>query len=1327
MRCLQCQYENASDAKFCNQCAAPFAPVCSRCGCENAPDAKFCNQCGTSLIAPTSALSSTESSQRVIDAESRFQALLPTVVGLLQRDKRITYRTLKYVFGIDDAFLTEMREELRLRRLAIDEEGKVLVWTGEAQPTVYPILGDPSPSAMTESTPLPSSASLTPPPLLSTPETQCNGSTASSETVPTDDLTDKPITASAPVRSTPEAERRQLTVMFCDLVGSTNLSGKLDPEDLREVVHAYQETAAEVIERYEGHIAQYLGDGLLIYFGFPVAHEDDAQRAVYTGLGIPEAIAMLNTQLEADYGVHLAVRIGIHTGPVVVGEMGGGGRREQLALGETPNIAARLEGLAPPNTVVMSPVTAHVVQRTFIVEALGPHALKGVVEPMMLYTVVTPRAVDHDDHEAMMAGGFDALVGRDEESGLLLRRWEQSKDGFGQVVLIRGEAGIGKSRLVEGLRGHVRAEGRTRLTFRCSPYHTSSALYPIIEHVQRSLDWQLEDTADTQLAKLEQGLESTSLVLEEAVPLLAFLFSLPVPKDRYPALSLSPQQQRQHTQDILVAWLLEKAEYHPVLAVWEALHWADPSTVEALGLLLDQAPTVAMLHVLTFRPEFVPPWPARAHMTPLTLNRLERLQVETLITRLAGGKALPAEVVRHIVAKTDGVPLFVEELTKMLLDSEVLGEASDHYELTGPLLSVTIPDTLHDSLMARLDQLKTAKEIAQLGAVLGREFSYEMLQAIASQDHEALQAGLVQLVEAELLYQRGRPPRARYVFKHALIQDAAYASLLRSTRQQIHRRVASVLEARFPDRLEASYGLLAYHYGAAEEREKALHYHRRAADAAQRVYAVEEALEHYTQALALATAEGSGAGVALISGLHIQRGRVYAQTGTIARARAAFETALRVARTGGHQESEMQALYALGSYGWATDYQEAIPLFEAALPLAEALDDTASQVRILSRMSVVFTNRLQLAQAFAHGQQALDLARVLDDERTLALAMDSLAVAAAFIGDFTTLEEIGPQLTAIHRRHGDLWYLQFALYQGCYVPIGQGRWDDAIVQLEEALALNRRIGDRGNEPIYTSTLCWVHGSRGAYAHAIENGRLAVNRSDELGHTELLGWNAGCLGWVLLEAYALEEAVALLERGREAAEGAMALNFVLRCIGPLVWAYWLLGDTERAQTLAVQAEALCQQLTVPPGRAFLQGIHAYVAIAWVHLARGEAARARQLLTPVLAAAETCGWQEAIAYGSLVVGQSLVASGAADQAEQALQRALQVTHEVRLPGVAWKTHAALADYYRGRQQMATAARHQAQAHTIIQQLATTLGDAAMRQGFLHAAHAQLGEGL
>jgi predicted ATPase len=335
---------------------------------------------------------------------------------------------------------------------------------------------------------------------------------------------------------------------------------------------------------------------------------------------------------------------------------------------------------------------------------------------MRLYTVVAPRTSEYSNDGVI--GGFDALVGRDEEIGLLLRRWEQSKEGLGQVVLLSGEAGIGKSSLVEGLRDYVRQAGLTRIAYHCSPYHTNSAFYPIIEQVQRALGWQPEDTADTRLARLEQALAGTSLPLEEAVPLLASLLSLSLPEGRYDALTLSPQQQRQQTQDILVAWLLEEAERQPVLAVWEDLHWADPSTLETLGLLVAQAPTATMLHVLTFRPEFAPPWPPRSHLTPITLNRLERPQVEALVRRLAGGKRLPEEVVAHIVGKTDGVPLYVEELTKMLLTSDLLREEAEQYVLTGPLLSVAIPDTLQDSLMARLDQMNTAKEARALAQTL---------------------------------------------------------------------------------------------------------------------------------------------------------------------------------------------------------------------------------------------------------------------------------------------------------------------------------------------------------------------------------------------------------------------------------------------------------------------------------------------------------------------------------------------------------------------------------------------------------------------------------
>src|SRR5262245_7192747 len=647
------------------------------------------------------------------------------------------------------------------------------------------------------------------------------------------------------------AERRQLTVLFCDLVGSTQLSGQLDPDDLRAVVCAYQEAAATVIQQYAGHIAQYLGDGLLVYFGCPTAHEDDARRAVLTGLGIVEAIATLNTRLMGQYAVQLAVRLGIHTGPVVVGEMGGGGRHEHLALGETPNIAARPKAFAPANSVVISPVTARLVRGTFALEDMGSHTLKGIAEPMTIARVRGLLATPSPDEE-FVTPTVPVLIGREEESGLLRRPCSQSQAGFGQVVFVSGEAGIGKSALVAELRAQVSAEGFPRIAFRCSPYHTASALFPVITRLEHLWQFAPEDGPATRLNKLEAGLRLFDWPLAEMVPLFAGLLAVPLPAERYAPLTGTPQQQKQQTLDALVAWLAAQADRQPVLAVWEDLHWADPTTLELLGLVIEQAPTAPMMHVLTSRPAFHPPWPPRAHLASLVLSRLEHLQVAALITQRVGGKALPAEVVQHIVTKTDGVPLFVEELTKMLLASPLLREeAGPHYVLAGPLRPVAIPDTLQGALMARLDQLPAAKEVAQLGAVLGRAFTYDLVQSIATQDDDTLQAGLGQLVAAELLYQRGRPPRSRYVFKHALIQDAAYASLLKSTRQQVHRRIAQVLEAKFPEMVATQPELLAHHLTEAGHAAQAVGYWHRAGERAVARSANLEAISHLTTGLSV--------------------------------------------------------------------------------------------------------------------------------------------------------------------------------------------------------------------------------------------------------------------------------------------------------------------------------------------------------------------------------------------------------------------------------------------------------------------------------------------
>ena len=515
----------------------------------------------------------------------------------------------------------------------------------------------------------------------------------------------------------------------------------------------------------------------------PQAHEDDAQRAVRTGLGILDAMATLNARLEQTQGPRLAVRIGIHTGLVVVGTMGNGGRHEQLAMGETPNLAARLQSLAAPDTVAISDTTHRLVQGYVRGDDLGLHRLKGVETPMRVYRVVGESAAQS---RLDVAGGtgLTPLVGREHEVGLLRERWAQSRDGLGQVVLLSGEAGIGKSRLVRVLTEHVADAGAPRLTLRCSPYHTNSAFYPVIQHLQRLLQWHRDESPAARLDTLEQALRTAGLPLEEGVPLLAALLTLPLP-ERYPPLSLSPQRQKQKTQEALVAWLLAEATQQPVLAVWEDLHWADPSTLELLGLLLDHVPTARLLLVLTARPEFRPPWAPRSYVTPLTLTRLTRPQSEEMVLRVTGGKPLPAEVHAQVVAKTDGIPLFVEELVKTILESGLVQEDAGRYALTGPLPPLAIPATLQDALMARLDRLALVKDVAQLAAVLGREFTYELLLAVAPLDEATLQQALARLVDAELLYQRGMPPRATYIFKHALIQDAAYQSLLKSRRQQV--------------------------------------------------------------------------------------------------------------------------------------------------------------------------------------------------------------------------------------------------------------------------------------------------------------------------------------------------------------------------------------------------------------------------------------------------------------------------------------------------------------------------------------------------------------
>src|SRR5438309_4826633 len=659
-----------------------------------------------------------------------------------------------------------------------------------------------------------------------------------------------PPPAPAPAR----AERRQLTVMFCDLVGSTALSTGMDPEDLRDVITSFQNRCSAAIRHYDGFVAKYMGDGILVYFGYPRAHEDEAERSVRAGLDIVDAMAELNAAVPRAPGVEFGVRIGIATGPVIVGDqIGEGTASETAVVGATPNLAARLQALAQPNQIVVSTATRAMLGDHFDLDDLGASELKGVAEPVPVWRVLSVRDVE-SRFAATRTGSAAPLVGRQEEMGLLLRAWDGSCHGRGQVVLIQGEAGLGKSRLVEGLR---EAAGKDHIwvAIRCSPFHTASAFHPIVEHLKRVFGWQPEDTAPQYLAKLEAGLAGfRTLPRSESVRLFADLMSVPLPEDRYPRLSMTAQQERDATLDAIVAWLIETAEGTPVLMAWEDLHWADPTTLETLGMLIEQAPTAALLVVATYRPELTPPWPQRSHMTPITLNRLERPEVETMVGHLAGGRPLSGEVVDHIVAKSDGVPLYVEELTKAILGSGVVEARGDIYVLTGALAQLHIPETLQDSLMARLDLAPRLSDVAQLGSVLGLGFAYDMISALAGLEEQMLQSGLGQLVVDELLYQRGRPPRSRYLFKHALIQDAAYQSLLKRTRQQYHQQVAKLLEDRFPEVAGTQPELVAHHYTEANCPAQAIAHWLRAGAGAASQSANAEAIDQFRRGLALVEA-----------------------------------------------------------------------------------------------------------------------------------------------------------------------------------------------------------------------------------------------------------------------------------------------------------------------------------------------------------------------------------------------------------------------------------------------------------------------------------------
>ena len=946
--------------------------------------------------------------------------------------------------------------------------------------------------------------------------------------------------------SEPSAERRQLTVMFCDLVGSTALSAQLDPEELREVVQRYQETCTGVIQRYDGHIAQHLGDGLLVYFGYPVAHEDDATRAVRAGLEILTALH------QPDVGARrrraptdpmitppLHVRIGIHTGLVVIGEIGSSEKREILALGETPNLAARIQGTANPDEVVISAATYRLVEGLFTCEDRGQPALKGIATPLTVYRVAKESEAQ-SRFEVVVGRGLTPLIGRDHELGLLRERWERVKDGIGQVVLLSGEPGIGKSRLVEALKATVEPEGARFLELRCSPYAQNSALQPVIEHLQRTLQFRPEDSANEKLQKLIGGATGRSPLPTETIPLLAALLSLPHP-DGSPPLTLSPQKQKEKTYEALVAWLCAEAKQQAVMYAWEDLHWADPSTLELLTLFLAQVPTTQLLTVLTFRPEFTPPWGAHSYLSQLTLSRLRGNHVETMVEKVTGDKTLPKEIIQQIVSKTDGVPLFVEELTKTVLESVVSGESKES-QSSMALQAIAIPATLQDSLMARLDRLGLAKEIAQLGATLGREFTYELLHAVSPLHEDTLQQSLRQLVETELVFQSGMPPQARYLFKHALVQDTAYQSLLKSRRQQLHQAIGRVLEEQFPETKETHPELIAHHYTEANLTEQAIPYWQQAGQRASQRGANAEAVSHLTTGL---------------------------------------ELLKTLANTPEHVHQELTLQLALNDV-LITVRGEGSPDVEKtvlrAQELCQQLGETPQLFPVLWRLVVFYINRGELQTTYKLAEQMLRLAQSVQDPDLLWVAHFALGAPSLWLGELVSarrhLEQAialsdDPQKRLSHTigtadsRVNCLFYASWTLWYLGYP-------DQALKRNQEAMALAEGLSHPFSLAVALGFAALFHHLRREVQRTRARAEAVMALSTERGFPYFLASGTLMRGWALVEQGQVQEGIVQIRQGI-ATFRAMGVGALLtRRLAMLAEAHGKMEQVEEGLTLLAEA-------------------------------------------------------------------------------------------------------------------------------------------------------------
>ncbi|MEH2513886.1 class 3 adenylate cyclase/predicted ATPase [Nitrobacteraceae bacterium AZCC 1564] len=891
-------------------------------------------------------------------------------------------------------------------------------------------------------------------------------------------------------------ERRQLTVMFVDLVGSTDLSQRLDPEELREIMRAYQDTVAGEIARLEGHVAKFLGDGVLAYFGWPRASEDAAEQAVRAGLAVAAAVSGIS----AGAGPQLAARIGIATGVVVVGDLlGEGAAKEEAVSGETPNLAARLQQAAEPGTVVIADSTRRLVGDLFELVELGSRQLKGFAEPVPAWRAIGEGSAE-SRFEALHGAHVTPLVGRSEELDLVLSRWRQAKGRAGQVVLIFGEPGIGKSRLVLALRERLEAEPIRLVSYACSPHHVNSPLFPFISQLERAARFAPDDVAEERLERLESLLcQDGNDLPSEAVPLFADLLGIP---NGTPGalLDMSPQQRKALLFRTFLARLDRLAARGPVLMMLEDAHWLDPTSRELFDQIVERLQGLPVLLIATFRPELSPPWIGFPHVTLLTLNRLPQEQVVELVDRITEGKALPAEVLRQILVRTEGVPLFTEELTKAVLEAGILRKVGDRYALARPLPSLAIPATLHDSLMARLDRLAPVKEVAQIGSCIGREFDHELLAAVVSMPEAELATALDRLVAAELVFRRGLSPAATYVFKHALVRDAAYESLLKRRRQELHARIATSIEARFPQLVEAQPELVARHFGEAGLAEKAISYWLRAGRLAAARSANIEAIAHFRSGLECAQALPPGV------------------------SRSRFELTLQLALGGP----------LIATKGFASSEVEAA--YQRAQELSRELQSETDLLAALRGLGYVYHVRANMRGATGLVEETITLAERSGDPALLAEADHFAGVVSFHLGKFQSarnwLEKAGKYRG---RDHSEVYGLNMSVFCRAYISHCDWHLGYPIRSLEiaeEGLALARDISHPFSIAQALNYLAMLHQFRRRPEAALKSAAEAHDICTEYRFDYYGAWSSLVRAWAIAESGQLDEGLAAFDAALE---------------------------------------------------------------------------------------------------------------------------------------------------------------------------------------------------